>query len=378
MISMKGLVCMMIEIPRMIDILEEFVNSSKKSIIVGGIVGTEIERYAMEAALMTTSFPKILVINGCQDYIGLMKKQLPNVIFWGDLFYEQLIESYKQYDIWLPRCMNPKPEYGVFINSKILMPYDFIVIFNMHLIPVDRIRQIQNNFGGKLILVCDPFESLIYNYLNITGQGDIPIITDTLRKVSPMIALARSVYQQPSRGIDTRVAGNLVEINRFHKKNIINKTMNFRQYVTTDQDLFNEIVDEQKQIPIRKNQSFIVDDDIIDIMLDNMGTVQRTLTKHSMIIAQDIDKRPFMKFRLYNSKITYFCDITYERSLFSERYQVRVIPANLIMIDDVKYHRFKQMTVIVDRQLRKHERYTLFKNTTNVSIVNKKNMKGVD
>ena len=369
---------MVIEIPEMINLLEEFVNSSKKIMIVGGMVGTEIEKYAMDAALITTDFSKVLVINGCQDYIGLMKKPLPNVMYWGDLFYEQLIDSYKQYDPWKPRCMNPQPEYGCFIRSDILLNFEFIVIFNAHLIPASFIKQINDNFNGKIILVCDPFEELSFYHVNITGQSDMPVICDTLRKVSPIIALARAVYEIPTRAIDTRISGNVTEIRRFHKKNIINKTLNFRQYVTNDYSLYDEMIVEQEQLPIRKNQAFVVDDDIVDVMIDDRSVKQKTLTRHSMIIAQDIEATPLKKFRLYNSKETYFCDITYERPPLSKRYQISVIPANIMMLHDVIYHRYKQMTVIIDRQLRKNERYALFKNSTNVSIVSKKNMKGVD
>ena len=361
----------------MINLLEDFVNSSRKVIMVGGMVGTEIERYAIEAALRTTGFKNVLILNGCQDYIGLMKKNLPNVIYWGDLFYEEPIDSSIPYDPWKPKCMNPVQEYGEFIDYRILVKYDFMVILNSHLIEPLTIDKIIRNFGGQIIMVCDPFEKMVYEYASITSQGDIPIICDTLRKVSPMIALARAVYEQKSRGIDTRVAGAFTEIKRFHKKNIINKTVNFRQYVTTDPELYHDMVEEQKSIPVRKNQTFMVIKDIVDLNLDDSGSRNNSLTKKSMIIAQDIETEPLKKFRIYNSKKIYFCDITYDTSPRTYRYLIPVIPANLIMLEDVMYHRFKQMTVIADHPLTRAERYTLFKNSNNVSIVDKKNMKGV-
>ena len=368
---------MIIDIPEMIDLLEKFVNSSQRGIIVGGMVGTEIEKYVLDAALMTTEFSKILIINGCQDYIGLMKTQLPNVKYWGDLFYESLIDSAVPYDPWKPRCMNPSPEYWKFINPKMLNGYEFIIFLNMHLVQPWVPKNIVDNFNGQIRFVCDPFESSVFTHTVCTGQSDIPVICDSLRKVSPMIAMARYVYEQPSRGIDTRISGNLVEIKRIQKKTIATKTINHRQYITTDENLYDEMISVQKELPIRKNQLFIVNEDIINTMHDEYANRISTLTEHSMIVAQDIELQPFMKFRLYNSKsMFHYCNITYENTFSLLRDMVKVAPANILMIDSMKYHRFKQVTMITDRPLAKFERYTLFKNSNNVSIADKKNLKG--
>ena len=369
---------MIIEIPEMIDLLEDFVNGYKASIIVGGMVGTEIEKFVLDAALsVTMDFSKILVLNGCQDYIGLMKKQLPNVRYWGDVFHQEFINSSIPYDPWSPKCMNPVPESVKALEIGELSKYEFLVVFNMHLISPWGLKQINDNFKGKIIFVCDPFEALVHEYTMITGQGDIPVICDTLRKGSPMIALARSIYDQTTRGIDTRVSGNVTDIRRFQRKTIINKTVSFRQYVTTDVGLYEEMLEKQKELPIRKNQTFMVNHDIINTMLDEFGNKIGTLTNKSMIVAQNLDLIPLKKFRIYNSKMIYFCDITYIKQPVTFSHLIPVIPANIIMLHDVMYHHFKHITVIADRPLTRAERYTLFKNSNNVSIVDKKNVKGV-
>ena len=83
---------MIYEINEMIDYLDKFFDNSTKSIIVGGIAGTQIEKLAISSATRTTPFSKILVVNGCQDYVGLMKEKMSNVVFWADMFYEEMVD----------------------------------------------------------------------------------------------------------------------------------------------------------------------------------------------------------------------------------------------------------------------------------------------
>ena len=368
---------MVVEIPEMINLLEGFVTSYNHGIIVGGMVGSEIEKYVMDAALMVTDFSKILILNGCQDYIGLMKTSLPNVKYWGDIFFETTIDSAIPSDAFKSYYTNPAFEYYKFINTKMIVNYEFIIFFNTHLVDPWVVQSIMDNFNGQVIFVCDPFEKQMEHYVRFTEQGDIPIICDALRRVSPMIAMARAVYNQQSRSIDTRVSGNLTEIRRIQKKTIATKTVSHRQYITTDHNLYTEMIEWQKELPIRKNQSFIVAKDAIKSIYDDYGNTLVTLTKNSMVIAQDIEFQPYIKFRLFNSKSLYYCNISYESDLSLNRlFQVEVLPANILMLDDMKYHRFKQVTMIADRPLTRAERYTLFKNSNNVSIVDKKNMKG--
>ena len=64
---------MLVEISEMNSILSDFIHSANsKEIIVGGIAGTEIEKYVLDAVTEVYEFRKVLVLNGCQDYIGMM------------------------------------------------------------------------------------------------------------------------------------------------------------------------------------------------------------------------------------------------------------------------------------------------------------------
>jgi hypothetical protein len=63
----------------MLDYLDDFVDGDVKETLVGGIAGTEINKFAIEAATKHHDFKKVLVIEGCQDYIGILKNPIDNV-----------------------------------------------------------------------------------------------------------------------------------------------------------------------------------------------------------------------------------------------------------------------------------------------------------
>ena len=71
-----------IEIGDMINHLEYIASSTKtrRVEIVGGMTGSEIFRHAIEAAMVYFKFDEILIVEGCQDYIGLDKKNRHNHI----------------------------------------------------------------------------------------------------------------------------------------------------------------------------------------------------------------------------------------------------------------------------------------------------------
>ena len=89
---------MLIEISEMLDYLDDFVDGDVKETLVGGIAGTEINRFAIEAATKHHDFKKVLVIEGCQDYIGILKNPIDNVKHWTDLCVEEIMEQLVPFD----------------------------------------------------------------------------------------------------------------------------------------------------------------------------------------------------------------------------------------------------------------------------------------
>lgn len=360
---------MIYEINQMIDYLDEFFKGSQKETIVGGIAGTQIEKFVLDSALQTTTFNKILVVNGCQDYIGIMKKPMQNVVFWGDLFMEVIVDPLMPIDPWKPKIFNPQEEYVKRINSQMIAAYDIIVVFNAHLVPYNMLKAISENFGGKIVYVTDPLDTGCDGMYMGGDAREMPVVVDHLEKVSPMIALARSTVGFDSRAVDYKVKGTLTETNKIGKRTI--GKIDDKQYITNDWGLYKEISKRQEETPFRKNQKVIVNEDIVDVMYE-MGQRRATLVKGSMLTIENATSNPLMRLRLYNSKIIYAADVTYMHGAMKAKGSVSVIPGNIMYLyDNFTYHRYNHTVAVLGYKLEKRYMYSLLKNSNNVTIVNR-------
>lgn len=352
---------MVIEINEMIDVLDDFCRNDKHSIVVGGIAGTEIERYTLESVTGVTSWDKVLVLQCCQDYMGLMKEQLPNVIFYGDLFYDEMVDPLLPRDPWRPDIFDMDAEYVTKIRADRIANYEFIVVLNAHLIYDGRWRKmIEDNFSGKIIYIVDPIEGRM-------GRR-VPIITDTLMKVSPMIALARAAVQVDTRSVDRKVHGTLNEVSKMSKRSI--GKLDDKQYVTNDFQLLFEIREKQEKNFVRKNQKVLIDcNNPIISNANSNGLI--TLMPKSMLVVKNPNSRPLMTHRVYNSKTEFYMDISYFPGALLPKSTVQVVPANIITIDEMKAHRFNHVVMCMrdKSHLTPFEKYVLFKNSNNVTIV---------
>ena len=361
---------MIYEINQMIDHLDDFFKSSHKETIVGGIAGTQIEKFALDSALNTTNFGKILVINGCQDYLGIMKKPMQNVKFWGDLFVQEMVDPLIPYDPWKPHCFNPRAEYVKRIDVNILKMYDIILIFNAHLVPTDICRAISENFAGQIVYVVDPVEcGMGRSIMFELGMRDMPVVVDHLEKVSPMIAMARQSVGFDSRAVDHRVKGTLNEVTKFSNRSI--GKIDDKMYMTNDHDLYYDVMKRQREMPFRKNQRVIVNEDIIDVMMAE-GERKASLVRGSMLVIDNPSSKPLMKLRLYNSKTFYAADVTYASNIMKPQGAITVYPGNIMNFEeDYVRHRYNHTILIMARPISKTGRYSIFKNSNNVTIVNR-------
>ena len=143
-----------IEINEMIDMLEDYVNTNRNSAVpfaVGGMAGTMIFRHVIDAVLSAHyKFSEVLIIEGCQDYIGLSKTPYNNnYIYYADLYDDIYDNPIIPFNPWLPEIYNFKPSMHRMLNSSIIDNYNVIIINNAHLIPPDFINDITYNFSGK-------------------------------------------------------------------------------------------------------------------------------------------------------------------------------------------------------------------------------------
>lgn len=350
-----------IEINEMIDMLEDYVNTNRNSAVpfaVGGMAGTMIFRHVIDAVLSAHyKFSEVLIIEGCQDYIGLSKTPYNNnYIYYADLYDDIYDNPIIPYNPWLPEIYNFKPSMHRMLNSSIIDNYNVIIINNAHLIPPDFINDITYNFSGKIISVVDPFD------MNGEIFTNVPCITDTLNKVSPIVAMARSSYDVDSRAIDKNIPGRITEVKKINKKSI--GKIDDKQYITNDAYLCDIIRSKQLQSPFRKNQKLFVTSNFININI-NESKRGHSLTKNSMCIIEST-AAPLMRLRIYSTKINYYGDVSYSNNPPISK--IQVVPANILMIDQSAYHRYNHSALILNDDIGLRERYSILKNSNNLTI----------
>lgn len=345
-----------IEIHQMFDYLEEFFNNDKHDIVVGGMCGSFIFKHVIDAALINYKLPRILVIEGCQDYIGLSNHDLNNHVYYADLFLDIMCDPLRSYDPFKPKILNPTPDYYKQINIRMIENYDVIIINDTHLIPKEYVTSINSNFTGKICMIVDPYDIDAEMYCNV------PTIVDSLNKLSSIIAMARSTFGVDTRAIDKSVKCSVNE-SKISRRSI--GKIDDKQYFTNDPYLADIIRHRQLQSSFRKNQKLFVVSDKINTSVD---TSQKpcALTKNSMCVIMSASTRPLMKLRIYSSKIMYAGDVTYLDDPLDN--SIRVKPANILMMEESHFHKYKHSVLVLDGPVTQRQKYSILKNSNNVTV----------
>ena len=244
-----------------------------------------------------------------------------------------------------------------------------MIIFNAHLIP--NIHEIIESFCGKVVCVIDPIEAF-FSYSSTLSHNAL-IITDALSKVSPMIAMARAALGYDSRSIDTKARGTLTEVSSINSRSI--GKIDDKQYVSQDYMLLDDIRKRQQESQLKKNQKLIVslniNQSIIHVETDDK-TRNTMITAKSLLVVDNPNRKPLMKtkMRIFNSKATCYVDTTYQRGMLVPKGSLSVLPANIISLNDMIYHRFNDVVFIMNGyKLSEQEKYALLKNSNSVTIV---------
>lgn len=347
----------------MIELLNDYFDSqSTKPMIVGGIIGTNLFQYAIDAATSYTSFEKVLIIEGVQDFIGMHV----NIPYHNHRFYAELFENRL---IMMPRTMDSLESFFTKdLTQKIpvltrRINTDVVIINDAHLIPEIYLNQLLNDYQSKIVCIVDPFDIGGENY------GTVPTVIDTLHKLPNLMVRARGVFGIESRAIDKKVSSIL------DKKHVTPRSLgklDENQYVTNDKDILNMVQNKQRNTPFKKNQKLIVrDKHIIHSMVPNeLNTGHEFLmTDKTMLqITQTGVNMLYMQMRVFSSKHLVYALPTYQSTGTSGN--IHVDPANILCIDDMRYHRFKNILYYPGNapSLTKRECYALLKCTNHLTI----------
>jgi hypothetical protein len=348
-----------IELNQMLDMLTDFFNSMhQRQITVGGCVGTTIIKDVLDTATAFCQFEKILVIEGCNDYVMSTKIPIVNYIYYADLFAEVICDGIIPWDPFKPAIMNPKHEYRKYVDTVVLGYYDAIVISNAHQIPKEYLNMIYHNFSGKIVTIVDPFD------INGEEYCGVPTIVDTLQKQSLLIATARKLYDIDTRAIEKRSKGILVQ-RKINRRSI--GKMDECQYITDDAGFAESIRMKQYQTNLRRNHKVFVTSEHLFMYPDSIGG-RRCVTANSLLIAFNTTSKPLQRFRIHSSKLLVNAEISYKLDV--PAHIMRVIPANILTVPQSCYHRYHHSVFIQTTSDRRTKRYyySLLKNSTNLTI----------
>lgn len=353
-----------IEINEMIDLLEEFFNNSNDSDmeIVGGIAGSPIFKIVTDAALTRYKFERILIVTGCQDYVGITKDVL-NYVFYADLFMDVMCDPITPYDPFKPSILNPKPEYHCRLKMSLLNNYDCIIIDQAQLIPSEYVNMITRSYFGKKCYIVDQYDICGVEWTSI---GDVPTITDSLEKLSPMIAMARATYNIDTRAVDRSIKGGITETKI--SKRSIGKIggIDDKHYISDDPELIDIVRQKQSHSQLRRNHKLLVVSNRIHSNI-NEGLRSSSVTKNSLLSVVSANASPLMRLRIYLSDTIYSGEVTYLDP--QSPHLIKVVPANILSITESAHHRYKTAVLICrGHNLSRMERYSIIKNSNNLIV----------
>lgn len=348
-----------VNLSEMIDILECFMeDNSWHNIVVGEMAGCHLFKQVTDVVVNTEGgipFNQTLFVEGCQDYIGLMRKRLSNHIFYAEMFVEDMVDGLTPYDPFKPKILNPSPEYRIRINSDRLTEYQLIIVRDAHLIPVYYMHALMNSFNGKIISLVDPFD--------INGEMFVNAYTvvETMNKISPLQAMARSIYNVDSY-VDRKVPGTATD-KHFSKRQI--GRIDDKQYITNKLSLLEEIQYKQFITNMRKHQKVLVISDRLHFCQDIKTGRTYPIVKNSL--CEIVSPRlPLMRLKIHASKNIVAGDISYFEHCSPEC--IRVKPANILSVDESCYHRYNTSVLLCDDNITPRQRYSILKNSNNVIV----------
>lgn len=355
-----------IELNEMIDMLSNFFhNTSHRMLMIGGIVGSHPLSHVLDVVTEQLNFDNVLILDGCADFAYIPKKFIGNYLPYQYMFA----------DMYVPNVSQPVP-FGVSlwkqsiptvrtINQQKMNQYEVVIVNNAHLIEMDYLRMIIEASKWKCVLIGDPYD--------IGGEDFMhaPCIVDCLEKQSPIVGMARKLWDIPTKAIDKHVPGNVMS-GKVTRKGI--GKSDGRMYICNNLDILEYAHAQQMKQDFRKGQKFFVTDERIHHVVDEDKEQTHVINKNCMLVmhrANSLSPIP-QQFRLYHSKKIIRLEIEYDtvQHLHNELdYHIRVKPGNVLTSKDARYHRYIETVLVCSgEELPKRYLYSAMKNSVNLAI----------
>ena len=368
-----------VEINEMMDQLVDFFNikfsrCEQHVMTVGGICGSPLLRTILDAATAYTSFDKVLIVDGCVDYVYMQKKDkhIVNHVPYKNLF-QDVFTCEEPFDPFNLKKVSTVKAVEKVIDHQFLQAYDVIVIYNAHLIDIEYVQGLVSAFYGKVVIAVDPFD--------VGGEMwiDVPTIIRTFNKVAPMIALARNAWGVETDMINKQARGGVFN-GKIRRSSI--GGLQDRTYVTCDKILIEQVRAKQNMKQIKRNQKFIITDKRTMIAVDS-DKFRHHISYGDILVAgtQSVNnvRSPFRIF--HSNQIVYLNlrrDIPNESEYAIEgstAHLMNAVPGNILDVDIAKRHKFGNLLFIQTDGFITDIRtmYMLMKNSLTLTVCKIKN-----
>lgn len=368
---------MTVEINQMINIIEDFMEREDLySLDIGGCIGSGIFRICINTVTHYLDFTNILVVEGCQDFVEMMKERIPNHIFYAEAISTMWDDPFVKDSYETPDFMKHDLVYTTApLNFN---RYPLMVINDAHLIDSTILQKIRDNFYGKIIMICDPLDYGGDKWLHV------PYVIDSLTRLSVIQAYARSLYEIETRAIDKNIICRFKDAGTVSIRSIGKQDKN--QYVTPCEDVI-KLVNERRKPELKRGQKIVCKNRYINSYTGEDGC-SHIFTNHSMgtLISNKQLINCMYNVKLHNSRHDIVCDLTMDINN-TKHYDTYVEPANIIPIEEMRHHKFNSIVLVLPeyetigdeapkyRGLTRREFYSVLRSTTDLTIGHLK-MKG--
>lgn len=374
---------MLIDLHTALECVETYyTEDTKQTVTLGCMCGTQLFKHIFDLSLGYFTFSDILLIEGCQDFIGLSEPSpANNHFYYASLLTKKAVRSLFN-DFSNPFSMrilnngNPVNEYRYNMDIKFINRFKLVLVCDAHLIPQNYISELQKHVSGKLVMFVDPF--------TVNGQpyADVPTVTYATAECDSLTALARDVY-----GVDTnyvKQGPKMLDVLNIAAPKTAGKFMNC-QYVTNDTVYYELMKDKLEAMGIKKGYKVLVDDN--QVMKYTMDPLDRNeLSREEVVVnhhsLMDIvtgkgisNLHTEITCRLNNFKKVFHPHVdfksTFKNPFTTDNSILKVIPGNLLTIEQASYHKFDKIIFIQSayHRLTKQEMYTLMNITEHLTVL---------
>ena len=360
-----------------------FTNDRATYTMLGCMCGTQLFKHIFDLSLGYFAFGDILLIEGCQDFMGMSEPSPSNNHF----HYSSLLSKKPVHSLFNEVCDlfsfkilnngNPVSEYKFDFNIQFINRFNLVIVCDAHLIPQTYLAELMKYVSSKLIILVDPF--------TIFGKAfvDVPTVVNSTCECDELTALARDVYNVETPFIKS--GQKMLNVLDIAPPKTTNRFIG-NQYVTNDPPYYELMLDKLNGVGIKKDFKYIVPNNQLmfydlEKIDDSMKQESISVNQNSLINIVKMDGSlgtTLFTCNLNKYKRTFRAQIELlgkQKPFTMDTSTLKVIPGSLLTIEQAAYHKFDKLTFVQSgygHKLSKQELYTLMNMTEHLTIVEEK------